>query len=217
VDLRALRLNCLLAPLLPTVLALGALGFLALREAESQARIDLAEAQAQVEAWANGPEPTHFLTAAGPRWTSVGILRLTTDRVAPDPGSRGPLPQEPSPELVQVVHGPQAWRQEDRIAVAVRLGGAQDDGRILYAERLARAWNPTDALLIGTLLLVGGGLLGGYLARRIYRPVEWLTAEAQAALDGRPSPTNPAVSAETETLNSSISQLAEHYRSSRHG
>jgi HAMP domain-containing protein len=212
VDLRALRLNCLLAALLPNVLALGALGVMAMVEAGARTREDLAEAEAQVRAWAAAADPLP-VAVADPRWTSAGILRLTPDRVTTEPGGRGPLPQEPTPDLLEALHRPVAREEGPWVTVAVPL----PDGRVLYAERPVPPRDPTLLAALALALLASGAGLGWYLARRLYRPVEWLTEEAQAALDGRPRAAWRSSSEETRALESSITALADHYRSSRRG
>ena len=220
-DLRALRLNCLLAAVLPTVVALGVLVAAWQVGVRAQERQDLAEARAQLQAWARGGGEPMALATADTRWVTVAVLHLAGDRVVVEAGTATDLAGEPGPELVQVVHQPQAWSLEDGfLAAAARLPGTEGDSRILYAERRMVAPEATKFWVIGGCMLVLGALLGWYLARRIYRPVEWLTHEADNALHGRPAGADRQESEETQALRSSIIELADRYRSSsssRHG
>ena len=207
-DLRSLRLNCILAPLVPSVLAVVLVLWVQHHDAERLAAQDRAEARAQVAAWAHGARTD--LGTADPRWRTVEVLEPVGDQVRPVGG--GPA-RDAEPELVQVVDGPQVWATASGgVAAAALLPGTQPI-RILYAVR-APAPPPLGAEVVALALVAAGGLLAWYLAWRIYRPVEALAEEAQAALDQRPTRQAFATSDETATLRSSITELAHRYRSS---
>lgn len=207
-DLRALRLNCFLAPLVPTFLAVGLVLYGQHLGVEHLAAQDRAEARAQVAAWAR--QGRTDLAAADPRWRVVEVLEPVGDRLRPLGG--GPE-REPEPEMVQVVDGPQVWTTPTGGVAAAALLPGTSPARILFAVRPPAA-PPVGGEGLALAILAAGGLLAWYLARRIYRPVEALVEEAQAALDQRPSRSVFPTSDETATLRSSITELAHRYRSS---
>jgi hypothetical protein len=143
-------------------------------------------------------------------------MHLEGDRLVTDAGHATGLPQEPTPELLDVVRGPQAWHQGPDLFAVARLPVTAGPSRLLVVRRPLQPADRGPVLVAGGLLAVIGLALGWYLARRIHRPVEALTQAAEAALEGRPEPDVVSASDETEVLRSSVLRLAERYRSSSH-
>ncbi len=222
--LRGLKLNCLLVP---WVVALVAAAVLIWFQHRMEARAAIAGRQALVaelaayaafETSANRP-PLDQAINADKRWKCLAELKLEHDRVtvARRAGAAPALdPQAPPHQLWLVVDAPQWWPIDgDHIAVAVGLRdpGGRING-ILYGQiQDPRPDQGIDLILAILALALTALLLGWYLSRRIYRPIESLAEQARSALEGQPAPTQDTHSAETAVLRSSLMGLVERYRS----
>lgn len=222
-NLKGLRLNCWLAPACLTMLGAMAclvVGLWLARHAEHAAHRDLLAtlaAYARLEEHGCRP-PLGLWTGADARWQGAVEVRRDGDRweIGAQAGSGWNLrPDDPPPALVLALHEPQAWTAIDgrRFAAAAARSGERPVFIIAWAPPAATAWL-APALGTASILAAAGLLLSWYLAARIWRPVESLARYAQAAADDAPAPQLHA-SVETGDLRSSITMLAERYRSSR--
>jgi hypothetical protein len=214
-DLRALRINCLLAPAVPSAVALIALlaGWLAVESCHDER--DRLEAASQVAAWASlGPETAQRLIASDRRWTACAVLELDGERLrCHRRHGTGPVPEEPTPALLLVVDRPVAWSDDHGVAVVARLPApAGRSQHLLFARRPGQPVDRWPLWAVCAGLIAVGAALTAYLARRIYAPVEYLQAHAQAALDGRAAPADACSSVETAALHSSVIALAAQVR-----
>lgn len=222
--LRGLRLNCWLAPVVPLVLCLTILGWWAWSVSE-QRLSELLDTQARSTAWlaasvADAPQQRLPDGLAG-----MARLRLADDHIADD-WRLGALQvadgSEPAPLLTQAWAAPRAWRLGDgRVAAAAPIRAADGSPQaVLYIESSDPLPDMLNwrALAGGmSVLLVVGLAMGGYLARRIYRPVDRLTAATRAAAAGKIDTTSlrGTGSVETDALANAVTDLAERINSSQ--
>ena len=222
--LRGLKLNCLLVPWALAVVAAAVLAW-GLQRAEErattlgrQALVAELAAYAAFESAANRP-PLDQALNADKRWKCLAELKLDKDQVAVARRAGTPPAldlQAPPHQLWLVVDTPQWWPIEgDHLAVAVGLRDpAGRIGGILYGQIQDPRLDLSGELILAFLALVLTALLlGWYLSRRIYRPVEALAEQARAALEGQAAPPQDTHSAETAVLRSSLMGLIERYRS----
>lgn len=228
--LHDLKLNCLLVPAVLIILAAAALIWVDWGRAR-QARTAASEHAAAMAALqaANMNALPERLDPEVIRRHEPGIAGMAL--LVPDDqsgarqslriGSPPPFdPDGPPPELINAWTAPRGWIETDgRLCGAAAIRDA--DGAALGLVHLAFV-EPAPARLDAAgllpalgLLILTGSLLGWYLARRIYAPVEALSAQAEAALDGRDLGAF-AGSQETGRLASAIDALATAYRSSTH-
>lgn len=219
--LAGLRLNCLLVPVVLSVVALGAtwgIWWLGHEAATTQDQQETAQALAICARLRPDGDP-RSCRAADPRWTGLAVLRWhggKVERRAAD-GILCLTDDNPHPDLVLAAGGTLAWiDRPGLLAAAAPLAmDAQGERHLLYGERPALVPDPSLPLALSALIIVLGGALGWYLARRIYQPVEWLTLEAESALAGRPRLAFERSSKETAALRSSVITLADRYRTER--
>lgn len=228
VFLRTLQLNCLLAALLPCLVAIPLLVWTVHRIA-SQARTDhLHLLRDNIASLAQGlsTDEVSFadLTAWQQGWRHLGLFSLDAEghlMTLTQSGAAADLEAESPPApLVLARVAPQAWIAGVARAAAPVQGPAGDTIAMLYGEYPAPSdATPTTLLMISISALLGSGLvMAWYLSWRIYRPIEWLNREAAAALEGTDHPDHlltPIHSAETRDAVSSIETLAGRYRHSQ--
>ncbi|MFW5698826.1 MAG: hypothetical protein ACOCYN_03135 [Planctomycetota bacterium] len=226
--LHDLKLNCLLVPAVLLLLAAAAMTWVDWSRAQ-QARTAAREHAAGMAALlAAGMDA--LPERLGPELIRrhepgiAGVALLVPDEQA---GAR-PLrhigtppsfdPEGPPPELINAWTTPRGWVDADgRLhgAAAIRDadGAALGLLHLAFVQSAPARLDPAGLRAPLGLLVLTGSLLGWYLARRIYAPVEALSAQAEAALDGRDL-AGFAGSQETGRLASAIDALASAYRSS---
>ncbi|MBA3707867.1 MAG: LPXTG cell wall anchor domain-containing protein [Planctomycetes bacterium] len=222
-SLRSLRLNCWLAPLTVAAAAGALLAWhhLADRAATRAAMAEMAAADlsALADLERSHVRPTLAAAlAADPRWTSLSEISAVGDHLEGAARAGADLGidlADPPPELIDAVDHGHCWAlAPGRWAVAAPV--RDDQGRtlcVLYGERVQPSAGDERSFwwsLAGLAALAG--TLGGYLVRRIYRPVEFLNRQADAALAGEAAPAGAIDSLETASLRTSIVALAERYR-----
>ncbi|GDY11447.1 hypothetical protein LBMAG53_03240 [Planctomycetota bacterium] len=223
--LRSLWLNCWLAPITVMVVGMAVLTAYHLIVARqiSTAHLDslrqVQSAYAKLESRGSRPSLDDAVTV-DPRWRCLAEVRIVGDHLAILSHAGAPPELDvdnPPPELLQAVGEQQAWQTASGdLAMATALRSADGQAtRILFGQ--ARLPDPGLTALFSAalgVLLVAGLALGGYLAKRIYRPIEALARDAEAALDGSPPSGPMPVSAETDGVRGSLVTLVERYRSS---
>lgn len=217
-SLRGLRLNCWLAGCVPGVLAAVLLLLLGdrigavHRQAYAQGLQTVLEAHASHHA---RPAQVHADPAV---WTGAAHLLIDADGSVRPRDSQGQLDMNmlnPDPQVFDAVTHPQVWDgPRGQVRAAVALWDANGDFQaLLYAEahrtlEEGRNW----IALVATLVLALSAAMGWYLVRRVYRPVEDLCVQAEAALRGRAIAPRYR-SRETDATASAVSALATAYLS----
>ena len=227
--LHDLRLNCLLAALVPVALGVAALiVYAVLAEGHHRHRRhqDLRQMAALMVAGATDLAGVSIERLVADHVDVVSAAVLTTEevhgvRLLRHVGEGLSIdPESPPPLLIEAWTMPRSWRLDGHrmaLATAVRDDHQAAVGLLYLEVRLLPQWNPwLTATWIGSLLLAAGGLLAVYLTRRIYRPVVTWQRQAEAALTGGP-PLPVVTTAETAALATAIDQLASAYRSSTGG
>ncbi len=224
--LHDLRLNCLLAGLVPVALGIVAVLVLAVIQQgqhDHRRHQDLRQMMALVAGSGTDAAqvPIERLVAEQVDVASaalfiadevhgVALLRHAGDPPVIDLTA-------PPPPLIEAWTMPRSWRLDDyrmALATAVRDDDQAATGLLYLELRLLPQWQGwMTTVWIASLLLVIGGLLALYLTRRVYQPVVAWQRQAEAALSGAP-PVPMVVSAETAALATAIDQLTSAYRSS---
>jgi hypothetical protein len=221
--LRGLELNCLLAPLLPSLLGIVGLWFLQSdwQQQTEKRLLDLLGSQLeQVISRLTAGETLGTVAAQQPTWQSLSLLRFETDGQVTILTHHGQMPQlrtdDPPPVLAEAVVLPRTWKSGLLCAAAPLLDADGHLRGIVYGEyQHAIPWNRDRLLVwIGGLAVLALAL-SWYLARRIYRPIRWLEADARAALEQRSSTEKPTHSMETADVSGSVEILVSRYRSQK--
>ena len=221
--LQGLRLNCLLAVLVPVGMAACALIALGHWHRHLDQQHQLRQAQLVLQSYIAGlgsptnvqdqAHPLHALGGGQQHWNGLAQLVLDGDGTVTEIGRQGQLEIDYDfipPELTWAVAGAQAWSLgAGKLGVAAPwLDQEGVTTSIFYGETTLKF---TDKLwwyyVAAALMLCAGGVLGWYLIRRVYLPVTALTQQAQAALRGEPHIAMYS-SAETQQLSAAISQLS---------
>jgi hypothetical protein len=227
--LHGLRLNCWLAPMCVVAVGVGVLVWYhqtvsaGIRSAHEDSLRTVQQAYARLEERGSRPSLEDALQADR-RWTCLAEIRFTQDDHAEILRIAGSPPEldlaAPPPELTLAVAEQQLWTTPaGAVAVATALRGTHAGGptHVLYGQARLTDAGPAPALWTAIIVLVlAGGGLGWYLARRIWRPIEALAADAEAALRGE-GPRPLMASSETKGVRSSLVTLVERYRSLKPG
>lgn len=208
--LKGLRLNCLLVP--AVLVLLGVVSVFIVDASQRRAyRTLILEGSAQ-ELQLLAQETTDLPTGSG-SWSTlwrVGYLGEGEIQLVDQKGPDSLDSTDPRPELIEGFARPIAWRQNGLLWTAVPVPNS-DPRLSLVGVRGDPTFGPTHSAWIaaGTFLLVGA-LLGWYLVRRIYAPVESLIRETEAQLKGEAQPL-PIRSSEMSELASVMTTLMEGY------
>jgi hypothetical protein len=222
--LRSLWLNCLLAGLVPALVASSiATGAWTILVARIAADRD-GEALAALETWARqgalgrAVEPSAW-READPRWSGLAVVRWEGDALVVS-ASAGVIALDPAVPPAWLPAAVQQPRSERRGALLVAATPVLDaDG-----AATALAWGETPAprlpavsWLVGLLaaIVAAGGGMAWYLARRISGPVAEIQRVAAAAAAGLDAPGVRETSIETAPLRRAVEDLVERSRSGR--
>jgi hypothetical protein len=220
--LRTLRLNCLLAALVPAVAASAGLAAAWWAAEERVAGLRAGEALSALETWARQgaigkPVPPEAWREADPRW--LGLAEIVWDGDAlgcsASAGSLTLDPLAPPAWVAAAVHRPHAERRGGRLVMATPMFSSE--GRltaIAWGETAVPSGIPVSWLIatVAAVLAIAGAM-AVYLAQRISGPVLAIQRYAEAAAAGRAMPEIRETSVETLPLRRSVESLVEQSRS----
>jgi hypothetical protein len=218
--LAGLRLNCWLAAALPLAAGLVVVlcfAVIAGDQRRSDQQANAAGALAIAARLAGASVDPALVRENDQRWSGIATIAIDGEgeslTILASDGVIAVRDSRPEPQLILALTDNQVWqRPSGGLAAAVPI--RDDTGRpvaVLYGEQpaLGAVLIPWALGLLALLVALGAGL-AWYLVSRIYRPVEGLVAQCEAALKGEAAPAAVA-SSETASLASAVSQLAEAY------
>lgn len=226
--LRGLRLNCFLAALAPSLIACFFLVYQQRGQQEHILETYSTEAQHSLQAYASllsDPEQrqsiSNTIAHADDRWSYLAIVKLDkiddefTILIEPVHGMNNSLEiDNPQPSLVKSLVEAQQWHLSSvKMAVACPLQFKGQDVGVLYGEiSVPNAENAGTIIIIVSSALIIGLMIAWYLSQRIYKPIEYLCNESEAALSGQGTGAHLVSSAETARVASSINDLLSRYQ-----
>lgn len=226
--LRGLRLNCFLAALLPCLLAGVVLAYQGQQYQKNLRASYAKEAGHSLQSYAlllldvsQREQLINAISNADERWNTLAIINLnkSEDSFALEihmlKGSKTSLESDnPHPSLINSQLEAQHWSLESALmAVACPLRSDSQELGVLYGEmRVPAAPDSIGILTLAVSALGIGLLMAMYLSRRIYKPIEYLCDEAEAAIKGNASTAAIRHSTETAHVASSINDLLAQFQ-----
>ncbi len=220
--LKGLKLNCFLAPLLPSIIA-AILVFYYTQSVNNSLDKTIEDALSQhlsSIAHAIHPEneqPLNAYMTDNTHWASLAVVELQTDHrlaVVKHVGTEHHLDEDnPEPLLISsFLNSSNAWKVSHNMFAAATPLPHTNTNQILYGEYFYFTESTAPPFLFAGGILFIGMLLALYLSRRIYRPICTVAQEAENTLMGSPSSDNMILSDETQGAMSSVITLVKEYR-----